>query len=1309
LSAHQEEGALINRIVRLLFMLATLLVLSANHAAAQGASASISGTVVDTAGGVIPGAAVVATNESGASFETTSNAEGVFNIPAVSAGQYKVTITLAGFKTGVVEVSVLPSTPATAKVVLEIGAVSETITVKSSSELINTQNATVAATLNADQLNRMPTPTRNALNAVTFLPGVNTATTNRESRINGLPESFINITLDGVSNSDNFNRSTDSFFANVTPRQDAVEAVSVVTAVGGVTTGGSGAVTINFQTRSGTNRFSGTAYDYFRHPDLNTNYWFNERSNLPKNDIKLYQYGFRAGGPIVVPGLYDGHGKAFYMVHYEQLRFPNSFTRTRTVLDPRALDGVFRYSVGTQTREVNVLELAARNGQISTIDPTIRSLMSRITASMQTTGAINATSDPLLNDYVWLSPGKLFEHQPTIKLDYNLTEKHRLSGSYQVIWAERDPDYLNNADVRFPGAPNYSFFHRKSPVTSISLRSTLSRNIVNELRGGITAKGGASYFGDPSSNGPQTFQDSEGFAVDLGTTNDIDLTNWFIENGPTWRSAPTYSIDNSLTWQKGAHSLSVGGGALFARTWERAQQIVPGIGIGFSTTNDPAAGLFTAASGNFPNASTGQLTDARQLYAILTGRVSSVTGQAALDPDTKRYNAFAPRTREGKIDMYSGYVQDQWRTTPTVTITGGLRWDVQLPFTAVNDVMSTVTMEDICGISGLGAGGTYSRCNFFDPGASGGKYPEFIPLTKGNGGYKTDWNNFAPSAQIAWRPNVQSGFMRTLLGEPEQATLRAGYSLAYERQGMGVFTGVFGPNPGSVLSLTRDANTGLVPAGETWPVLLSQRDRLYNAPFPETPTYPIRARENRADNMRGFAPDIQIASAHTWTVSFQRSLSRDMAIEARYVGTYGMNQWSTLNYNQIRGENLIKNGFLDEFRRAMQNLQANNASGVPSRSGSFAYFGPGTGTNPLPIYLAYLAGRTDATNPAAYTTNVANTWQNATFAGRLVQANPNPTSAAADLDQNNDRRTLAATAGFFPNFFVANPAVNQLQVTDSGAYSDYHALQVDLRRRLSSGLSADINYQYAIERGSVFDGFTFGRTMGDQGNVRHAIKTQWDWSLPVGRGQRLGSGFNALMEGLLGGWSFNGVGRIQARTVNLGNVRLVGMTKADLQKMYKHEIRIDPATGLQTVFMLPDEVILNTRRAFSTSATTPNGFSTSLGPPEGRYIAPANSADCIQIRDGDCAPRTVIIRAPWFTRFDIGVTKKFPIKGTTNVEVRFDVLNVFDNVNFNLADSDSRGPGNAANIFQIAAAYTDPSNTYDPGGRLGQVMFRLNW
>ena len=108
-------------------------------------------------------------------------------------------------------------------------------------------------------------------------------------------------------------------------------------------------------------------------------------------------------------------------------------------------------------------------------------------------------------------------------------------------------------------------------------------------------------------------------------------------------------------------------------------------------------------------------------------------------------------------------------------------------------------------MSGLGDGGTYSRCNFTQPGRSRWRpCPRYVQLTSGTQGYETDWNNFSPNVSVAWRPNVQGGFLRTLLGDPEQATLRAGYSVAYERQGMGEFTGVYGANPGSTISLTRD-------------------------------------------------------------------------------------------------------------------------------------------------------------------------------------------------------------------------------------------------------------------------------------------------------------------------------------------------------------------------------------------------------------------------------------------------------------------------------------------------------------------------
>jgi hypothetical protein len=750
---------------------------------------------------------------------------------------------------------------------------------------------------------------------------------------------------------------------------------------------------------------------------------------------------------------------------------------------------------------------------------------------------------------------------------------------------------------------------------------------------------------------------------------------------------------------------------LFVRAWEDAKQVVPGIDLRFNTANDPAAGLFTGA--NFPGASTAQLTDARELYALLTGRVGAITGQAALDPVSGRYVAFGPRRRAGKMDTHSLFVQDSWRVRSNLTLNAGLRWDVQLPFTPVNDVMSAASMADVCGVSGPGPGGEYGRCNFYRPGVTGGKAtPEFSQFTAGTRGYKTDWNNLAPNVGVAWRPNVNSGWLRALLGDPEKAVLRAGYTVAYDRQGMAGFTGIYGPNPGSTLSLTRNDVTGLVLPGESWPVLLRDRARLFNAPFPETPAFPIAARPNRADSINAFAPDVKVASAHSWTVGLQRGLGNDMAIDVRYVGTRGVNQWSTLNYNE---RNLIENGFLDEFKLAMANLTANNLAGG-SRAGSFAYFGPGSGTSPLPIYLAYLNGRRDPDNPAAYTGG-ANTWSNTTLASRLVSRAPAPTSSADDLDGDATRRGNALAAGLPANFFVVNPGANEVNVRDSGAYSDYHALQVELRRRMSRGLQASFNYQFAVEGGSAFLGFRYGRVMNPSANVRHAFKTQWDWQIPVGRDQRFGAGMGRLLDGVLGGWSFNGVGRIQQRRVNIAlttgpgiqrNVRLVGMTEKDLRKMFKFDIRNDPATGRRSVYMLPDDVILNTRRAYSLSTTSTTGYS-ALGVPEGRYLAPANNEQCIQLKLGDCAPRTLLVPLPLFTRFDVGITKRFKLRGRSNVELRLDLLNVLDNVNFNTAAADTQQPGSGAGIFQATSAYTDSSNTYDPGGRLGQIMLRFNW
>jgi hypothetical protein len=180
---------------------------------------------------------------------------------------------------------------------------------------------------------------------------------------------------------------------------------------------------------------------------------------------------------------------------------------------------------------------------------------------------------------------------------------------------------------------------------------------------------------------------------------------------------------------------------------------------------------------------------------------------------------------------------------------------------------------------------------------------------------------------------------------------------------------------------------------------------------------------------------------------------------------------------------------------------------------------------------------------------------------------------------------------------------------------------------------------------------------------------------------------------------------------DLGNVRLVGMSKKELQSVYKFYRRPNAATGIEEVWMLPEDIVLNTRRAFSTSSVTVDGYSTSLGAPEGRYIAPANSASCIQVRDGDCAPRSVMVLAPWFKRFDLGTIKRIDVGGSKNFELRFDLLNIFNTPNFNPAgDTNGTNPaGSGANIFRVTSAYTDASNTYDPGGRIGQLTVRFTW
>jgi hypothetical protein len=1271
-------------------------------ALAQGGStaSSLSGVAVDSSGGVLPGADVVATNDAtGIKFTAVTGANGAFTIPAMPGGTYTVNVSLQGFKTVVLKnVTINAAVPGTVRAVLEVGALEESVIVAGGTEVVQTQSSTISTTVTADQVNSLPLVSRDAMNFITTLPGVDTATTNRNSSINGLPRGSINITVDGINSQDETIKNTDGFFSIISPRLDAVEEVTVSTAGQGADSNGQGAVQIRFVTRSGTNKMAGSAYYYIRHPSLNTNYWFNNRDlppdpktgKAPKDQVKLYQPGFRIGGPIVIPKLFDGHNKAFYFFNYEEFILPGQITRQRTILHPRGEQGFFRYTGPSGVQEVNLLDLARANGQTATIDPTIAKLLADIRAAASTTGGVSDLTDPSIQRYSVTNDNQGHRYYPTWRLDLNVTDKHRLSYSSSYQYETSEPDTLNNRDPSFPGFPGAGSQISYHYTWSTTMRSTLRQNLVNEARAGFQTT--LVYFAKelvPSEYSGTSVGDQGGFLLNLGSFN--NLTNATPGPTPSARNAPYYEIADTMTWLKGSHSLSFGGSWVQVNLWSQQQTVVPTINFGI-VTGDPASSMFTQA--NFPGASTANLTAAQNLYAVLTGRVSSTTANARLAEDGTTYVYLGPGTQRIRVRQFDVFGQDAWRVSKTLTANYGLRWSVQMPFTALNNVYSTTTLNDLWGVSGVG--------NLFKPGTMTGTTPKYTQFTSGSTPYSIDWNNLAPSLGLSWSPARPSGFLGHLLGEQGDTVLRAGFSLAYSRQGMNQFSNVLNANPGLTITANRNETLGNLGAA---PLLFSDRARLGAPGFPATPSYPNSGLVT--DSVNAFDSDIQVPYAQSWSVGWQRALGTRTAVEARYVGTHGLQAWQSVNLNEI---NIVENGFLDEFKLAQKNLQANIAAG---RGNTFRYFGAGTNTSPLPIFLAFFSGipASQAGDASQYTSTL---FANSTYVNPLAMNNPNPagnnTAAANALLNDQARLASAARAGLAANFFVANPdKLNGANLTGNGGSTRYDALQLEVRRRLHQGFLISANYTFAdataTQRVSFRAPLQPSKTTGNSATIRHSFKANWIYQLPFGNGRKFGSNATGFMDRLIGDWEVDGSGRVQSgQLLTFGNVRLVGFTDKDLQKMYK--IRKDDANKI--VYILPQDVIDNTVKAFSTSATSSTGYG-SLGPPSGRYFAPANGPDCIQIVAGDCAPLNHFVSGPAFVRFDLSVVKRVPITGRIKFELRGEFLNVLNNVDFfGVAGI----PTNSLQTLgQVTSAYRDTSvfNTIDPGGRLAQIVTRVTW
>jgi hypothetical protein len=1278
--------------LRALLAVALFIAMTSASAFAQGGSATtiITGTIVDSSGAVLPGASVVAKNNATAEeLVGVTNEQGQFTIPAVQAGTYTVTVTMPNFKTFVAsDVRVSAGVPYSLKATMEVGGLNETVTVASGTEIIQTQSAAVSTTIDANQILKLPTGSRSALEFVTTLPGVNSPGGSRDSTVNGLPQSAINITIDGISANDNHLKTGDGFFARVSPRLDAMEEVTLSSAAQDAANTGQGAVQIRFTTRSGSNNYTGSSYYYLQHYKLNANTWFNNRAGTPKGEDILHQPGTRFGGPIVIPGVWNGRNKAFFFVNYEQSRAPGQSAENRTVLHPLAQQGIFRYlDANNQVRQINVLQHAANNGLVSSIDPTVARLLSDIRNAVA--GAEVDLPDPSLQEYRFQFDTKNVTKYPTGRLDFNLTDKHRLSGSVNYTDLNSNPDTTNDREPRFPGFPGYGSQPSQRYTVQTNLRSTLSQNLVNEFK--IGGSGGATKFSPEISAAQYTgtsVANQEGYSLNI--SGDLGITN--VHTGPTYsaREATTRILENTLSYLKGTHNIQAGFAYTRAQVWLQNQQFVPTINFGIDA-NDPAQQIFSAnalAALGGATLTNAQLADARSLFAVLTGRITSINGELRLDENTDEYVYLGLGMQRARLEDYGFFIADTWRWKPNFTLNLGLRYELQRPFFPINNSYSKATIDEVCGVSGPASAGS---CNLFQNGNQPGKLPQFHQYNEGEGAYNTDANNWAPNVGFAWTMGGKEGILGSLAGKSEgDSVIRAGYTLGYNRPGMSDFTGNIDDNPG--VSQTANRNHTIGNLGTPGSILFRNRGDLGPPPnLPVTRNYPMT--DVVTGDILMFEPNLQVPYSQTWTAGWQRKLTNDFAFEARYVGSRSDQSWINYDYNET---NLLENGILNEFKLAQANLQSHVAAGCGTTgqpSCSMAYRGPGT--NPLPIALAYLNGRTNASDTAAYT---GNNWTSTTFLNPLQKLNPSVGGWAGALSSDAGRRNNALTAGLPANFMVTNPhLLGGAEVVGNGGGTRYHSLQLELRKRLSHGLQFNANYVFGqakiLQSDSFRSGWVAVKDGGTEGGVDHAFKANWTYELPFGQGRRWMSNASGLMDRLVGGWSFDGVARIQSgRLFTMQGVRLVGMSEADLQKAFK--IRFDHDAKL--AWSLPQDIIDNTIRAFSVSPTTASGYTGEA--PTGRYMAPGQGPDCISVIDNinECTPDQITLTSPTLWDFDLSAVKRTTIKGRVNFEFRAEFLNAFNHPWFTPVLTTSTNINN----YRVTGA---------SGSRTMQLVFRVNY
>jgi hypothetical protein len=1063
-------------------------VIGALPLAAQQTS-SLQGVIADQTGGVLPGAVVAITNtDTAVSRQELTDDTGTYRFLQVLPGPYKVEVQLPGFTTKVSQVALQVGQPLTLNLELAVGQATDVVSVEAEATAINTENATVGNPFTEKQVVELPLQTRNVVALLSQEPGV--AST---GQVLGARADQNNVTLDGANVTDN--RGADGFNSVLQIPLDSVQEFRTTIAGQGADLGHSAGGQVTLVTKSGTNAFHGSIYEYNRNTDFEANDWFSNRAHVARPALIRNQYGFSAGGPIQ-------KNRLFFFYNWEGRKDRSQAAATANVPTDTLKQGIVKVLLKSgQTVSLTPADIKAIDPLGIGENPYIANLAQQYPSGNNPLGGSDKGLN--FNQLLFNAPQPLNNHVQVGKIDYVIdgASRHTVSLRGTLVGDSQIP---TNGLALFPGQAPVSQTLDNSRGVSARYTYVVTPTLVNVFNYGYTRLGNAT-------TGTLNVVPSFGFTTQLPTVR-----------GST-RIAPTPNLSDDLTWTKGKHTFQMGFNYLIAKNLTSVANNEPSYSFGRTVLlglgNDITNAVTAYIQKTVPGAALSSTTNVTNAFGAIFGMLNSGSATYNFGINGQPIPFGQSISRDFISRSPEEYFQDTWKVKPNITVIAGVRYAIYgVPY--AEDGVQVVPKTNMSNFFGERIGAALAGVpNSALPDANI-TYVVGGPVNHGAGYYPQDNKDWAPRLSLAYSPR-DGGLLEKIMGKG--SVLRGGASLVYDNYGNGLaaqFSNSGSPGLATKVQQANNTNFTSSPRYDGTPATYTTLSTATGGAFPYTPPTIVGG----FTSFTAVQSDLKAPYEYLLNLNYARPLPKHMTIEVGYAGRLSHRAILTRDFGQPL-ENFTdpKSGQL--FSQAAKSLAQLYNSGVTPAQ---------VKANPNLIPLQPFAENMLGNLAGFYIPGSAS-------ANLFYDAYSTYLGSWTDTINDNDRIRQGPGGGCLVktgcNTFFPLQASDVLAYSNSGI-ANFHSMTVSLRRTVSNGWGYDFNYtlSHAIDNASGSEG-SANAAGGNGGptnvqnafcpkcssgpadyDARHTINANSVIELPVGRGKPLLGNAPKVVNGIVGGW-----------------------------------------------------------------------------------------------------------------------------------------------------------------------------------------------